>query len=207
MPYSVTMTGFPLYKKSYMHFISGANEELPISFKHNRGTDFIYYPITKLYGKMAQAQYVQVIMGPNPIVIGIWNDTDKVYSKPLYAQPIYWFDSKPVYNMEELVMLLLEVEESDKMDQMIERVGDVSLAAEVRRFCAMSAEANQVALVLQEYKKVWGELATAKLGSIHWLEMADTLTQIKDQDDGLLDDTLRAMREFLGREKYRGCRF
>ena len=60
-------------------------------------------------------------------------------------------------------------------------------------------------MVLQENKKVWGELAAAKLGSIHQLKMADTLAWIKDQDDELLDDALRAMREFLGREKRCGC--
>jgi len=84
------------------------------------------------YGKTAQAQYVQVIMGPNPIMIGIRNDTNKVYSKPLYAHPLYRFDSKPVYNTSELGMLLADAEESNKTDQMIERVGDISLTAEVR---------------------------------------------------------------------------
>ncbi len=43
-PYSITTTSFPLYKKSYMHFIPEANEEPPIGFKHNRSTDFIHYP-------------------------------------------------------------------------------------------------------------------------------------------------------------------
>jgi len=141
-PYSITMTGYPLYKKSYMHFILGADEELPIGFKHNRGADFIHYPITKPYGKTVQAQYVQVIMGLNPIMIGICNNTDKVYSKPLYAHPIYWFDGKPVYNMNKLGMLLPGAEENNKMDWMIERVGDVSLTVEIRRFHAISVEAD-----------------------------------------------------------------
>jgi len=165
-PYSVTTTGFLLYKKSYMHFIPRANKELPIGFKHNRGNDFIHYPITQPYGEMTQAQYVQMIMGPNPIVISIRNDTDKVYSKLLYTNPIYRFDGKPYYTMEELEMLMLEAKEYEKTDWMVEWVGDVLLAAKVRHFCTVSAEAKRVASSIQESKKIWGELAAAKLGSI-----------------------------------------
>jgi len=164
-PYSVTTTSFLLYKKSYMHFIPGANEEPPISFKHNRGNDFIHYPITQPYGETAQAQYVQMIMGPNPIVIGICNNTDKVYSKLLYTKPIYRFDGKPIYTKEELEMLMLEAKENEKTDWMIERVEDKLLAAKVRCFHAVLAKAKRVAGSIQESEKVWGELATAKLGT------------------------------------------
>ncbi|SRR6266702_972809 len=133
---------------------------------------------------------MQTILGPNPIVVALHNDTNKVYSKLLYANPIYWFDSKPVYTMEELGMLLPGAEENEKMDQMIKRVGDVSLTAEVRHFCTISAEAERVASMIQDNKKIWGELAAAKLGSIWHLEMADALAWIKDQDDRLLDNAL-----------------
>ncbi len=57
-----------------------------------------------------------------------------------------------------------------------------------------------MATVLQKNEKVWGDLAAAKLGSICHLEMADTLARIKDQDNRLLDDALRAMREFPERK-------
>ncbi len=179
-PYSVTTTRFPLYKKSYMHFIPGDDEELPTGFKHNQGCNFIYYPITQPYSKTTQAQYIQTILGPNPIVVALCNNTNKVYSKPLYANPINQFDSKPVYTMEELDVLLPGAEENKKTDQMIKRVGDMSLMAKVRHFCTVSAEANRVASMIQDNEKIWGELATAKLGSIQCLEMADALAWIKD---------------------------
>src|SRR6266702_572751 len=85
MPYSITTTSFLLYKKNYMHFILGDAKELPVGFKHNCGTDYIHYPITQPYGETAQAQYMQTILGPNPIIVVLHNDTDKVYSKLLYA--------------------------------------------------------------------------------------------------------------------------
>ena len=54
-------------------------------------------------------------------------------------------------------------------------------------------------------KRVWGELAAAKLGCIWHLGMADALTHIKDLDDRLLDDALWMMREFSLCSKLCGC--
>ncbi len=104
-------------------------------------------------------------------------------------------------------MLLPDADKCNKTDRMVDRVGDMSLAAEVQRFHAISVEADHMAAILQDNKKMWGELAAAKLGCIHWLKMADALAQIKDQDDGLLNDALRAMREFPERQKCRGHHF
>ncbi len=49
-------------------------------------------------------------MGPNPLVIGLHNDTDKVYSKLLYTSPVYSFNGKPVYTVQELEVLKMDAE-------------------------------------------------------------------------------------------------
>ncbi len=36
-------------------------------------------------------------MAPNPLVVALCTDTDKVFSKPLYAAPVYKFEGKPTY--------------------------------------------------------------------------------------------------------------
>ena len=41
-------------------------------------------------------------MAPNPLVVALRKDTDKVYSKLLYAAPVYQYDGKPIYTTEEL---------------------------------------------------------------------------------------------------------
>ncbi len=51
--------------------------------------------------------------------------------------------------------------------------------------------------VLVTNEDQWGHLATAKLGTIWRLEMADALGRIQGQDDGLVDDTLRTAWEVL----------
>ncbi len=93
----------------------------PIRFKRNEGVNYIDYPICQGRGKATQqAQYMQAIMAPSPIVIGLHDDTDKVYSKPLYASPIYKYDGKPTYTTAELDVLKVDVEGRDLMDRMVE---------------------------------------------------------------------------------------
>jgi len=92
-PYVATTTGFPLYKGSYQVKC----KEVLLGFKPNLGDHFISSPIKGPDGEVKQAEYMQVIFHPNPIVIGLRDDSDKVYTKPLYAVPIFHYNGKPVY--------------------------------------------------------------------------------------------------------------
>ncbi len=53
----------------------------PIGFKPNRGVHYIDYPI-HLPSKSTtqQAHYTQAIMSPNPLVVALRKDSDKVFS-------------------------------------------------------------------------------------------------------------------------------
>ncbi len=91
-PYMLTTDGFPLYKKSYMPAALMCQD--PIGFKPNWGNHYIDYPIRLPNEKTTQqAYYTQAIMAPNPLVVALQRDTDKVFSKPLYAAPVYCYDS------------------------------------------------------------------------------------------------------------------
>ncbi len=92
-PYAATTTGFPLYKGSYQV----RRNEVPLGFKLNLGDNFVSFPITDTDGTVQQAEYVQVILHPNPIVIRLRNDSSKIFTKPLYTAPIFHYDGKPVY--------------------------------------------------------------------------------------------------------------
>ncbi len=93
MPYAATTTGFPLYKGSYRTL----GKMVPAGFKRNNGDHFIPFPIKEPNGEMKQVEYVQTILHLNPIVVGLCDNSDKVYSKPLYASPVYHYDGKPTY--------------------------------------------------------------------------------------------------------------
>ncbi len=195
-PYTTTTSGYPLYKGSY-GISSSAVGQAPPGFHHNLGDQYIPYPIQGPHSnKVKQAQYVQTIMGPNPLIIGLQDNTDKVYSKPLYATPIYAFDGKPVYTVQELEVLKTSAESWNCMDCMIQHLGNLTLMAEVHRFHVLTDELDHMEEVLVANEDQWGHLAAAKLGAIQRLEMADTLGRIQGQDDRLVDDALHmAMQE------------
>ncbi|SRR6266702_2728789 len=126
-PYVATTMGFPLYKGSYRT----ERDQIPPGFKPNLGDDFISFPIKGLDGDIKQAEYVQVILHPNPIVIRLRDDSDKVYTQPLYAAPIFHYDGKPVYKAEQLEKLKQGAKGQDQMDRMIRRLNDPSLIAKI----------------------------------------------------------------------------
>ena len=56
--------------------------------------------------------------------MGLRDDSDKVYSKLLYASPIYHYDRKPVYTAQELEVLKVDAEGKGQTDCMIHRLHD-----------------------------------------------------------------------------------
>ncbi len=194
-PYTATTSGYPLYKGSYS-ISSSSKGQVPPGFVHNRGDQYIPYPIQGPHdNKVQQAQYVQTIMGPNPLIIGLRDNTNKVYSKPLYAMPIYSFKGKPVYTIQDLEVLKSNMEDQECWDCMIQHLGDPSLTVEVHRFHVLMDELDRMEEVLVANKDQWGHLAAAKLGAIRRLEMSDALGRIKAQDDRLVDDALCTAHE------------
>ena len=172
--------------------------QTPIGFKPNHGVHYINYPIQQPHEKSSQqAHYTQAIMAPNPLVVALRKDTNKVYSKPLYATPVYLYEGKPVYKTEELDYLKINAQGHEMMDRMIDRVGDISLKAEVHRFQVVTAKLERMEQVLVENEEAWGQLAAAKLGAIRQLEMADAIERINARNDGFVDDALRLNEEIL----------
>jgi len=163
--YALTTSGYPLYKKSYMS--ATVQEQDPIGFNPNRGVHYIDYPIHLPHEPTTQqAHYMQAIMAPNLLVIALHKDSDKVFSRPLYASPVYAFDGKPTYAAGELDYLKVDAQGREFTDWLIDREGDLSLKAEVHRFRMLTAELERMEVVLVENKEAWGQLAAAKLGAI-----------------------------------------
>ncbi len=190
-PYAATTLGFPLYKGSYRV----KWDEVPLGFKPNHGEDYVAFPITGPDGNVKQAEYVQVILHPNPIVIGLRDDSNKVYAQPLYAAPIFHYDGKPIYQAAQLEQLKVGAEGQDQTDRMIRRLNDPSLTAEVHRFCIVAQELERLKESIAAGEDQWGVLAGMHCRTIRCLEMADALARIQDMDDGLVDDMLWSTKE------------
>jgi len=197
-PYAATTMGFPLYKGSYQV----QRNEVPWGFQPNLRDHFILFPIKSLDGDVKQGEYVQVILHPNPIIIRLRNDSNKVYTKPLYATPIFHYDGKPVYRVEQLEKLKMGAEEQERTDWMIRCVNDPLLTVKVHRFHMMAQELEQLEEAIAESEDRWGKLAGMHCKTIQRLEMADALSRIQDQDEGLIDDALR----MIGKDERRGHR-
>jgi len=128
-------------------------------------------------------------------VVGLHSDSEKVYTKPLYAAPIFHYDGKPVYRAQELEMLKKDAEGAEQTNCMIHRLHDPSLTTEVHCFCMVSQELERLEEAMVKSEDRWGELAAMQVKTIRRLEMADALMRIKEQDEGPLDDVLRMAGE------------
>ncbi len=195
-PYTMTTSRYPLYKRSYMPAVMQRRK--PLGFNTNDGVNYIDYPI-RLPNETAaqQVHYTQAIMAPNPLVVALRTDTDKVFSKPLYTVPVYKFEGKPTYPVASLDYLKADTQGREMTDQLIDRTNDLSLKAEVHRFRIVMAELDRMEQILMENEDTWGQLAAAKLGIIWQLEMADTVECINVTNDGFVDDVLRINEEIL----------
>ncbi len=105
-------------------------------------------------------------MGPNPLIIGLQDNTNKVYSKLLYVTPIYSFNDKPVYMIQSLKMLKTNAESQNHTNHMIKCLRDPSLTAEVHQFRILTNKLDHMEEVLVANEDQWGQLAAAKLGAI-----------------------------------------
>src|SRR6266702_6297851 len=115
---------------------------------------------------LRQANYTQAIMAPNPLVVGLHQDSDKVFSKPLYASPVYKFEGKPTYAQADLDYLKANAPGQEMMDRLIAWEHDLTLTAEVHRFHIINAELDRMNQVLAENEDAWGQLGAAQLGTI-----------------------------------------
>ena len=173
-PYAATTMGFPLYKGSYCT----PNNTVPIGFKQNDGDNFIAFPIKEPNSDTKQVEYIQTILHPNPIIVGLCNNSDKVYSKPLYTSPVYHCNGKPVYKAQELEILKADMEGKEQTDHMIHHLHNPSLTAEIHQFHMVLQELDRLEEAMVDNEDQWGELATMKLKTIRRLEMANTMAQI-----------------------------
>ncbi len=106
---------------------------MPLGFHLNAGPQYLPCPIT-VRGVMHQAKYIQVIMGPNPMVLGIIDKSNLVYPQPLYVTPILTFTQCPIYPQEDLDVLTAEHTDHAIINRCAKDLGDESVIAEIHCF-------------------------------------------------------------------------
>jgi len=146
----------------------------PPGFHLNAGPWYIPCPI-RIRGVTRQAKYIQVIMGPNPMVLGVIDKSDLVYPRPLYATPFLTFARHPIYPQEDLDVLTAEHTDHAIVDRCARDLGDESVVAEIHRFRILTQEGDHIEVQIIELEKAFGEVQALKLGSIRCMEMADVM--------------------------------
>ncbi len=152
---------------------------VPPGFHLNMGPRYIPCPI-RIRGVTRQAKYIQVIMGPNPMVLGVVDESDLVYPRPLYTTPFLTFARRPIYPQEDLDVLTAEHTDHATVDRCTRDLGDELVIAEIHRFRVLTQEGDRIEAQIIELERAFGEVQALKLGSIQRMEMADVMARLEE---------------------------
>ncbi len=87
-------------------------------------------------GELHHADYIQVIMHRDPLILAIHKGDPHLYGSALHATPYYdGEDYRPCYNCWGLAMLKRHYQDYCKINAAIMELGDWMLTVEVARFC------------------------------------------------------------------------
>jgi hypothetical protein len=197
-PHICATDGTPLFKgnvsnallHAYAHLSAphrqARPDQSPPSFVQNRGNNYIPF-ITTYNGVRQPVNFVQTILTPDPLVIGICKDSDFVFAKPLHATPEYLFGERPIYVLEDLEVLDEGHARRAMIDREIAELHDVTVCAEVTRYRVLTADLAYLESRLMELERQWGETSSKKLGCIRRLKMANILARLEVQRGAILD--------------------
>jgi len=158
--------------------------EVPYYFlldRRNIGVDFVPYPITLSNDETYQAEFIRVIMEPDPFVMAAIRGSDKIFSRPLYATARFSYDPRPHYNEQD--MFLLGPARVKSTDAALELVKDVTLTAEVFRYRTLCHEVERVETRLKEMEDTLGRIVALKYACTRRLEMADAVARIQEEKE------------------------
>jgi hypothetical protein len=197
-PHICATDGTPLFKGNVGHTLLHAyshpaaphhhtrpDHALP-GFVHNQGDQYVSF-VTTHDGVRQQVDFVQTILTPDPLVIGLRKDTDFVFAKPLHATPEYIFGERPIYVLEDLEILDEGHARRTMIDCEVTELHDVMVRAEVMHYRVLTANLAYLEGRLMELEKQWGEMSSKKLGCIRRLEMANVLARLVIQRGDILD--------------------
>jgi hypothetical protein len=78
--------------------------------------------------------FIQTILTPDLLVVGICKDSDFVFAKPLHATPEYVFGARPIYLLEDLEVLDEGYAWRAMIDREVAELHDVTVCAEIVRY-------------------------------------------------------------------------
>ena len=154
---------------------------IPHKFEPNVGTAYVPFHIINHDGRSVPAKYIRVKMTNDPYMYGMLNSTGEVFKGMIHAAPVLDITHVPRVAAEDLTSLRFDFPDATCIDNVLARVGDRSLVAEVHRFRHIKrcfVELNEQMKTLEE--EMW-MLQTKQQQCVGCLEKADVLRQINKE--------------------------
>ena len=139
---------------------------VPEDFEVNEGDQVIPFTITDQFGRPTLARYIQVHMTNNPYVVAHLTTNGPDYRGELHATPYNGPEPVNVLTNEAVRMLEPEFPAAEYVSDVLRRIGDRTLWAEVIRFHARVAEIERIRVQQEELQR-WCYLAGLEMGFSH----------------------------------------
>ena len=119
-------------------------------------------------------------MGPDPHIIGIIPGDSSQYGGPLYAVPDHDQGDRPRYAQDDFWRFKYSADDFDRFKSALEHIGDLSLTAEVTRYCEASRLFFQYQEEIRKIEERLWQAGQLKDTSGCRLEGANTLHRIEE---------------------------
>ena len=119
-------------------------------------------------------------MGPDPHIIGIIPGDTSQYGGPLYAIPDHDQGERPRYTQDDFWCFKFGTDDFNRFESALKHIGDLSLTAEVTRYCEASCLFFQYQEEICKIKVCMWEAGQLKDASGCRLEGANALHRIEE---------------------------
>ena len=152
----------------------------PIGFNYNQGPNYVPFVITNQQGRSVPARFTRVVMGADPHVIGMIPGDNNQYGGLLHATLDHDQGERPQYSPNDLWQFKIGADNATHVDLALDFFHDLSLMAEVSRFCETSRLFAQYQEDIHKLEVHMWEASQMKDASTHRLEGANTLHRIEE---------------------------
>ena len=149
----------------------------------NHGPQYVPFHIVNRDGVTVPAKYVKVKMTNDLYAYGMLSSTGEVYKGLVHAAPVLDITHIPRLSTDNLVSLRFDYADASRIDNVLARVGDKSLCAEVHRFRHIKKRFAELDKQMKTLESEMWALQTQQRQCVGRLEKADVLRRI-DQERG-----------------------
>ncbi len=178
------MTGETLYHHNiwtHQSAADGTHYEVPKDFRRNTRRDYVPFIIVDKEGELHHADYIQVIMHRDPLVLAIREGDPHLYGSALHATLYYDGEEyRPHYDRWSLSTLERHHQDYRKINAAITELGDWTLTVEVARFHNIMQTDEQLEWELEWVLKEKHNIGMAKERCIIRLKQANALGHIEN---------------------------